>query len=313
MSFETTRLATDDSASIAVYQWALPSGVAPKAVVQLAHGMAEHARRYDHVAQTLRQAGYAVYASDHRGHGQTARSPEDLGFFAYTDGWQRVVDDLHRVNRHIEARHPEVPIVLLGHSMGSFLAQQYLFTHGSTLAAAVLSGTNSGGAALVRVALGLAHIERLRLGPRGRSKLLQAASFGDFNRRFKPARTEFDWLSRDPAEVDKYIADPLCGFSMTVQGWIDVFGGLLRIEEQASRERVPRDLPIYLFAGAEDPVGHAGKGVVGLFDAYRRAGVADVTHKLYAGGRHEMFNEINRDEVTGDLIAWLDQHLATAS
>lgn len=312
MTFVTTRLSTDDSASLAVYEWAMPAGATPAAVVQISHGMAEHARRYDRAAQALVRAGYAVYASDHRGHGQTARSPEDLGFFAYTDGWSRVVADLHRVNRHIASRHEGVPIVLLSHSMGSFLAQDYLFTHGSTLAGAVLSGTNSGGAALVRVGLALAHVERLRIGARGRSKLLQAASFGDFNRRFKPTRTEFDWLSRDPAEVDKYIADPLCGFEMTVQGWIDVFGGLLRIDEQENRERIPRDLPVYLFAGAEDPVGRAGKGVLALAEAYRRAGISDVTHKLYPGGRHEMFNEINRDEVVADLVAWLDRHLSRA-
>jgi len=152
-------------------------------------------------------------------------------------------------------------------------------------------------------------LERWRVGPRGKSRVLTALSFGDFNRRFKPTRTEFDWLSRDHAEVDKYIADPLCGFEMTVQGWIDVFGGLINNDEPSNQARVPKTLPIYLFAGAEDPVGGAGKGVLALVASYGRAGVIDVTHKLYAAARHEMVNETNRAEVIADLVAWLDGHV----
>ena len=309
MDFVTTHLPSDDGVEIAVYEWPLPAGAKPKAAVQIAHGMAEHARRYDHVARGLIAAGYAVYASDHRGHGQSVRSPADLGFFAEQDGWRKVVADMLRVNRYIAARHPGVPLVLFGHSMGSFLAQDYLFSHGETLSGAVLSGTNSGTAALVRAGLLIARLERWRVGPRGKSRVLAALSFGDFNRRFKPTRTEFDWLSRDHAEVDKYIADPLCGFEMTVQGWIDVFGGLINNDEPSNQARVPKTLPIYLFAGAEDPVGGAGKGVLALVASYGRAGVTDVTHKLYAAARHEMVNETNRAEVIADLVAWLDGHV----
>ncbi|HEX2678158.1 MAG TPA: alpha/beta hydrolase [Polyangiales bacterium] len=311
MSFATTRLPSDDGVELAVYEW--PAPAKPKAALQISHGMAEHARRYDRMAQALLQAGYAVYASDHRGHGQTAREQEDLGFFAEQNGWQKLVDDVHRVNRHVAAKHPGLPLVLLGHSMGSFVAQEYLFTHGDTLAAAVLSGTDDNTSPLILAARGLAAVERLRIGPRGRSQLLNTATFGDFNRRFKPNRTDFDWLSRDNAEVDKYIADPLCGFVMTVQGWQDVYVGLGRVSDARNQARVPKDLPIYLFAGAEDPVGHAGKGVVAQARAYRRAGLTDITHKLYEGGRHEMVNETNRDEVVADLIAWLDKHVPASS
>ncbi len=311
MSFVTTHLPSDDGVELAVYEWPLPAGVQPKAAVQIAHGMAEHARRYDHVARALNAAGYVVYASDHRGHGQSVRAREDLGFFSDHDGWRKIVADMHRVNQHIGACHAGVPKVLLAHSMGSFALQTYLYTYEDSLSGAVLSGTNSGTAALVRAGRVIAKLERLRVGPHGKSPLLQLLSFGDFNRRFKPTRTESDWLSRDPVEVDKYIADPLCGFDMTVQGWIDVFGGLIDNDDPGNQARVGKKLPIYLFAGAEDPVGGAGKGVLALAAAYRRAGVLDVTHKLYPGGRHEMVNEVNRDEVVADLIAWLDAHVAS--
>jgi alpha-beta hydrolase superfamily lysophospholipase len=312
MSFITSRLRRDDGVELAVYEWALRAESAatakPRAVVQLSHGMAEHARRYAYLAEALVAAGYAVFGSDHRGHGQTARSEQDLGYFAPAEGWRHLVDDLYAVNRKIAAQHPGVPIVLFGHSMGSFLLQDFLFSHPEALHAAVLSGTNFGATALVPVGLGLARLERLRVGAHGRSKLLQLVSFGEFNRAFKPTRTEFDWINSDPAGVDAYLADPLCGFALTTQGWIDVMGGLLRINDLHNVARVPKHVPVYLFAGAQDPVGRNGAGVLALAGAYRKHGVTDVTHKLYPGGRHEMVNERNRDEVIADLVAWLNAH-----
>lgn len=308
-AFASERLTADDGASLAFYSWPRPGGAPAKAVVQISHGMAEHARRYDRLAKALVAAGYAVYAHDHRGHGQTASSPEQLGFFAEQDGWRRAVEDIHQVNRLVASRHPTLPVVLIGHSMGSFMTQDYLFSHADTLSAVVLSGTNSGIAALARVARIIAQAERIRVGPRGHSPVLQALSFGDYNTKFKPTRTEFDWLSRDSAEVDKYVADPLCGFPLTTQGWIDVFSGLIRIDDTTSRSHLPKGLPIYLFAGAEDPVGRRGKGVVALANGYESAGLTRVSHRLYPSGRHEMLNEINRDLVTADLIGWLDANV----
>ncbi len=309
MSFTTTRLPMADGLQLTVYVWS--AAAPPKAVIQLVHGMSEHARRYDHVAQALVEAGYTVFADDHRGHGQTAQAPEELGFFAEQAGWAKVVDDLYRVNRHIAQTHPGVPIVLFGHSMGSFLAQEYLFTHGDTIAAAVLSGSNSGGGKLAALGLNVARFERWRIGAHGRSKLLDTMSTGDFNRRFKPTRTRSDWLSRDPAEVDKYLADPLCGFMFTTQAWIDFLGGLVRIDDPHNQARVPKQLPIYVFSGAQDPVGGAGKGVVTLVKAYQRAGLSRVSYKLYPGGRHEMVNETNKAEVLADLLSWLSSNVTS--
>ena len=306
-SYTLTQLERPDGMRLAVYAWPLPR--APKAVVQITHGMAEHAARYDRLAQALVDAGYAVYAHDHRGHGKTVRDPSELGFFAREAGFDVLIDDLYAVNRYVAGKHVELPRVLLGHSFGSFVTQGYLFEHGDSVDAVALSGSNS---AFVPKALGglaLAYAERLRLGPRGKSALLQQLSFGAFNDAFKPVRTEFDWLSRDPDEVDKYASDPLCGFETSVQGWIDLLGGLLRIRSSQRQRGLPKQLPIYVFSGAADPVGEHGKGPKRLAAAYRRAGLSNVTLKLYASARHELFNETNRDQVTQDFIDWLGDNI----
>lgn len=311
-TFSIQRLARDDGASIALYTWPLPTQPI-KAAVQIAHGLAEHAARYDRLADALVRAGYAVFASDHRGHGQTAQSPSELGHLPRPHGFQRVVDDLYAVNRRIAAEHPNVPRVLFGHSFGSFAAQQYLGTYGDSLAGAVLSGSNTGVGALAKVGVLVASVERFRLGSAKTSALLQQMSFGSYNKAFAPTRTESDWLSRDAAEVDKYVADPLCGFAATTETWNELLRALIRIEAPSFQARVPKSLPIYLFAGDLDPVGQAGRGPTKLARAYTRAGLKDVTLKLYPGARHETLNEINRDEVTADMITWLDGHVAQAA
>lgn len=308
MQSSTFTLTAADGAALWTYRW-LPHS-APKAVVQIAHGLAEHAGRYARLAEALTAAGYAVYANDHRGHGLSAANAEALGFFAERDGWQRVVDDLWLLNRRIAADHPGLPIVLLGHSMGSFLAQHFIIEHGNALAGAVLSATSGKPAPLAAAGRLIARVERLRLGPRGRSALLMAFSFGAFNKAFAPARTKYDWLSRDAAEVDKYVADPLCGFSATVQLWIDMLDALAVIARPARQARIPKRLPIYVISGTRDSVGAGTKGPEQLLAAYRAAGLERVSHRFYPDARHELFNEINRDEVTRDLIAWLDGIIA---
>jgi len=300
----TFTLTTPDAVDLFVYCW-LPDGQ-PKAVVQIAHGLAEHAGRYARLADALNSAGYAVYANDHRGHGRTAKSA-DLGFFAERDGWQKCVDDLWQLNRHIAATHPRLPIVLLGHSMGSTLAEQFMGDHGDALAGVALSGANGKPTALPRIGGAVTRAERARLGARGKSKLVQSLTFDAFNKKFAPARTAFDWLSRDPAEVDKYVADPLCGFSATVQLWLDLLAGWAAVSRPAHRNRVPKALPIYLIAGGRDPVSGNTRQLGPWMAEYRAAGLVNLAHKFYPDARHELFNEINRDEVTHDLIVWLDR------
>jgi len=299
------RLAAEDGVELFVYCWAPDRP--PRAVVQIAHGLAEHGGRYARLAEALTSAGYAVYADDHRGHGRTAQGPEDLGFFAPEGGWAKCVDDLWQINRRIAADHPRVPIVFLGHSMGSFLGQDFIAQHGEALAGAVFCGSNGKPPALAALGKLIARLERLRLGRRGRSALLDQMGFGAFNKPFEPARTPFDWLSRDPVEVDRYIADPLCGARSTTQLWIDLLGGLSRIASPSLQAKIPKDLPIHLIAGGRDPVTGDTKGLEQLIGAYRAAGLTRISHRFYAGARHELFNETNRAEVTSDLIAWLGE------
>jgi alpha-beta hydrolase superfamily lysophospholipase len=301
MQASTFTLEASDGVSLTVHRW-LPERP-PKAAVQIAHGLAEHAARYARLSEALCGAGYVVYADDHRGHGLTAKTPADLGFFARSGGWDACVGDLRRLKERIAAGHPGVPIVLMGHSLGSIMVQQFIGQHGTGLAGAVLSGTSGKPPAIAAIGVLLARVERLRLGARGRSALMNAMLFGAFNKPFAPARTLFDWLSRDPAEVDKYIADPLCGFVSSAQLYIDMLGGAIAAAKPSCQAGIPKALPIYIFNGSRDPVsGNVGQ----LLAAYRAAGLKNVVHRVYPEARHETLNEINREEVTGDLIAWLD-------
>ena len=303
MQRASATLAAADGAALFVHGWR-PEAPA-RSVVQIVHGMAEHGGRYARLAAALTDAGYAVYAGDLRGHGRSARAPGDLGFFAARDGWSKCLDDIWRVNRRIAADHPGAPIVLLAHSMGSFLAQHLIGVHGDSLAGVVLSGTSGKPSALAMAGRLIARLERLRRGPRGRSALLQSLAFDGFNKQFAPARTAFDWLSRDTAEVDKYIADPLCGFAVAIQLWIDVLDGLSAATSAQHQARIPKRLPIYVISGSCDPVGGNTRSVAQLLAAYRQAGLDRIAHHFYADARHELFNETNRDEVTRDLITWL--------
>lgn len=268
----------------------------------VAHGLAEHGGRYGRLAGALTARGFAVYAHDHRGHGP-ACPPADLAFFAERDGWRACLDDIHAVAQAIRAAHPGVPLVFLGHSMGSFMGQTFIGEHGDMLAGAVLSGSAGPPPAILKVGKLLLAVERLRVGKRGHSKLIQALMFDGLNKAFEPARTPYDWLSRDPAEVDKYAADPLCGFPLTASIAQDVAGALGDLGSAELAGRVRKDLPLYVFSGERDPV---GAKVQGLIDSYRAAGLTRLTSRIYPDGRHEMLNDINRDEVTADLIAWLE-------
>ncbi|MFC3676157.1 alpha/beta hydrolase [Ferrovibrio xuzhouensis] len=290
------------------YAW-LPAGT-PQAAVVIAHGMAEHAERYARFAAALTAAGFAVYAFDHRGHGRTARSATELGHFADRDGWNRAVADLAAVCDLAAQRHPGLPVLLFAHSMGSFMAQQLLYEYSDRIAGCVLCGSNGKPPALAAAGRLVARAEKLRHGGRGVSLLLHNLSFGAFNKRFAPARTEFDWLSRDPAEVDKYIADPLCGFPITVQAWIDLLDGLEAMARPENQARIPKAMPVLVIAGSLDSVSGGTKGLRQLLEAYAAAGLTAVGHKYYDGARHELLNETNRDAVTADIIDFFRRCLA---
>ncbi|HET7762452.1 MAG TPA: alpha/beta hydrolase, partial [Phycicoccus sp.] len=272
------------------------------------HGMAEHSARYAPLAEALTAAGYAVYAHDHRGHGRTA-SDADHGYLADADGWRTVVGDARAVTRLAREEHPGLPVFLVGHSMGSFLAREYVIEDSDDLTGLVLSGTAGDPGALGAVGLGLARLEARLRGPRHTSTLMDTLTFGQYNAAFKPNRTKFDWLSRDEAQVDAYVADVKCGQVFTSGFFVDLLGGLRAVNDDSRVARVRPDLPILLIAGDKDPVGAGGKGPRAVREQYGAAGVADVTCTLYPGARHEIFNETNREEVVSDLVAWLDAHL----
>ncbi|MGE8151279.1 alpha/beta hydrolase [Pseudomonas vancouverensis] len=307
MIHDTFWLTTSDHQRLFVNQW-LPEGDL-KAMILLAHGMAEHSGRYAPLAEKLCAQGYGVCAPDQRGHGKTADNGT-LGHYADDDGWCTVVSDLAKLNQHIGQQYPGIPMLLLGHSMGSYIAQAYLLHHSASLHGAILSGSNFQPVALYGVARQIARLERWRQGPKGRSALIEWLSFGSFNKKFKPARTPFDWLSRDPAQVDLYINDPLCGFRCTNQLWVDLLGGLQQISKASNLAQIDPGLPLLVIGGECDPVSE-GKRLKDLADALRAAGSRHLQLTLYPQARHELFNESNRDEVIADVLNWIAQALST--
>lgn len=288
-----------------------PSGPA-RGIVQILHGMAEHAARYDALAADLAEAGYVVVTHDQRGHGRTA--PHSLGHLADRDGWSLLVEDALQVGVAARAAHPDLPLVLLGHSMGSLVARTLVLRHSHAVDGLILSGTVANPGHVQRLAAKALALALGRVfGGSQPSPIMDKLVNGGFNKQFAPARTEFDWLSRDARAVDEYVADPASGFICSNRFYADLFTGLGMAVDRSRISGVRPDLPILLLSGDEDPVGNNGDGVVKVARSYRRAGLRDVTTCLYKGGRHEMFNELGRDEVVVDLLAWLNSHTAAAT
>ncbi|MBU1170842.1 MAG: alpha/beta hydrolase [Proteobacteria bacterium] len=306
---ETFTFKASDHSNIFCRNWLPEPEKSPKAVIQITHGMAEHSERYAWFAEKLTQQGFAVYANDHRGHGNTAERDEDLGFFAKGNGWDRVVDDMKELSDLIRVRHPDLPLFLFGHSMGSFLSRDYIARFGKTLKGAILSGTAGDPGFIGKMGLMVARAQVFLKGASTPSPLMDKLSFSSYAKAFSPGRTPFDWLSRDNDQVDAYIRDPLCGFVCASGFYMDLISGIFKINRPAHFDKTPSTLPIYLFSGAMDPVGDFSKGVRKTHEAYQKAGVNDLALRLYDQGRHEMLNEINRDDVAQDVIQWIADHL----
>jgi len=300
---------SDEGMDIYVYNWRPDEEIQIKGVVQIAHGMAETAARYERFAKVLTDNGYIVYIHDHRGHGNTAKTIENLGYLAEKDGFKWLVEDVHKLSEIIKKENPALPLFLFGHSMGSFVTQRYIMLYGKELKGTILSGSNGKQGPILNIGAFLAKREAKKNGRKAQSSKLDKLSFGSFNNAFKPNRTAFDWLSRDNDEVDKYIKDPFCGTVFTCGFFYDFLSGLKEIEKDENIALVPKDLPVFIFAGDKDPVGKNGKGIIRLFNTYKKFNIKDVTYKLYKDGRHEMLNESNRDEVMSDVINWLNNHL----
>ena len=284
----------------------------PRAVLQIAHGMGEHKGRYTDVAEALTSQGYAVYASDHRGHGGTIvdNLPGAMG----KNGWRLTLADMNYRADYSRRAHPRLPTVLLGHSMGSALSQQYLYLYGQYLSAAVLSGSPGFGNPLQLMLMQLVtRLEALRSGPDMQSTLLQNLLFGNNNKLFEAASpnealTGFEWLSKDGLQVDAYLEDPLCGFVLSPASLAQMFAGMRQSAFDNNVRAIRKQLPVYVLAGADDPVHNEQRGLIKLVEAYRQAGLP-VDYKLYPDGRHEMLNETNRVEVVAHLLDWLEATL----
>jgi alpha-beta hydrolase superfamily lysophospholipase len=277
-----------DGQRIAAYRWDPPG--APLAAVQLTHGMGEHALRYDQFAQALNRRDLVVYAQDHRGHGATA-GPDALGDLG-AGGWAALIEDIGLLARVIRAEQAGLPLLLLAHSMGSFAAQQYLLDHSSDVDGVILTGT--------------AVLDPLEPA----LDLDQPLDLAMFNAPFEPARTAFDWLTRDEAVVDAYIADPRCGFGIDTGSAKAMFTGARRLADPSQVSAMRSDLPIYIAVGENDPVNGGLTLLNPLADRYRSAGLRDVTVRIYPGARHEILNETNNGEVISDLTEWVDRVLA---
>lgn len=272
-----------------------------KAVLQIAHGMAEHLERYEAFAEYLCNNGIALYINDHIGHGKSISSRDELGYFGKKDGWKNFVEDCHKLTEIAKKENPEKPLVFFGHSMGSFVARAYSYKYSNDIKGAVFCGT-AGANPLAGVGAGLAKLIGKVKGDHHRSKLIDKMSFGTYNKRCE-GRTNFDWLTRDQDIVDKYIADEDCGFLFTVSGSQDLMGILSYVSSKDWYSGFNKALPVYLIAGAEDPVGAYGKGVTEVADGLKQAGVKDVNIKLYPECRHEILNESRVfEEVSQDVV-----------
>ena len=298
---EVTYLSADTRTRVHGYIWK-PQDVTPRGIVQISHGMCEYVQRYDGVARAFCNAGFVFCGNDHLGHGQTAPDESALGFTAPRGGADLIVEDLHQMTALVRARFPDTPVILYGHSMGSFAARWYLTRYGEELAGALISGT-AGPEVPAGLAKVLARVIAKTRGAHHRSPFLSSLVFGNYNRKFKEEAHPHSWLSRSREEQENYAGDPYCTFTFTAAGFDTLFTLIETVSRKDWAANVPKKLPIFVFSGDMDPVGNYGKGVRRVHERLLAAG-RDARLKLYAGGRHEMHNEINRDEVLADIIAF---------
>ena len=299
-------LSTDQKTQIYVRGY-VPD-VAVKGTVQIAHGVAEYINRYDGFMQYLAENGYAAFGNDHLGHGQSVTGEENRGFFAEENGWQAVVGDMKKLRDRIKEAYPAQKAVLFGHSMGSFLSRTYIIDHPDDFDAAVICGTGQQSGLLVSLGAMAAKGECRKNGPKFHSEKLQKLAFGGYNKAFEPVRTPVDWLSRSTENVDRYIADPLCGFTPSAGLFRDMMSGIQYISRKENVAKVRKDLPILLIAGALDPVGESGRGVRKACAMYQAAGIRDVSMRLYENDRHEILNETDAAQVYRDVLQWINAH-----
>lgn len=296
-----------DGYKIRMYKWEPDDDKDIIGAVQLVHGSCEHSKRYADFANFLTNNGYIVYSSDLRGHGLSATNEEDLGYFGEKNGWSNLIEDLDEVTKFIKKEHPNLKVFMLGHSMGSFLARHYAILYGENINGLIATGTAHNPRFILKFGRFLAERDIKKNGGKHRNELLNKMSYDSFNNQFKPTKTNKDWLSRDEKIVDKYIEDNLCGFVFTSAAFRDMFLGLLFITDSSNIKNTPKDLPILLLSGANDPVGNNGKMVKKAYEEYKKCGIENIQMKLYDSMRHEILNEIEKEKVYKDILSWLNE------
>jgi len=309
MNFSTDTFITKDNETIFYYQWKAHKIKSLKGIVQISHGVGEHAGRYHSIAKILQKEGFEIYANDHRIHGKSVETRENLGFYNGDNYFEDAVKDMRQLTEIIKKEHPNKKIILFGHSMGSLLSREYVTKYGNDLEALILSGTASFMKGLGSIGLFGAKVISKFKGKHRSNELLKSLFFTQFNKEFKPNRTKVDWISSDEYQVDLFEADPyrIEDFSLSV--FLDILKGSKKINKDFTFKTTPKNLPIFIFSGDKDPVGEMGKGVKKVAKNYKKAGIQDLTLKLYKGGRHEMLNEVNKEEVEQDLINWLNKRV----
>ena len=306
MSFISNTYKTIDKQTIFYYKWPSNKDIPLKGIVQISHGVGEHAGRYQSFAKILQNEGYEVYANDHRIHGKSAKSDAFLGFYDGEDYFSDAINDMRQLTNIIKKEHPNKKIILFGHSMGSLLSREYVTKYGKDLEALILSGTASFMKGLGSIGLFSAKILGKLNGKHRSNELLKNLFFTQFNKKFKPNRTNVDWISSDEDQVDLFELDPLRIEDFSLSVFLDILKGSKKINQVSTFEDTPKKLPVFIFSGDNDPVGEMGKGVKKVAKGYKDAGIKNLTLKLYKGGRHEMLNEVNRKEVEQDVINWLN-------
>lgn len=278
----------------------------PKAVMVLVHGMTEHIGRYEEFAEYLNAHGYAVVGYDQLGHGKTALNKEELGFFAKKKGYEIVIKDIQRIVKVAKQLYPGIPVVLFGHSMGSFFSRRYYTICGDEVQGAIFCGTGANPLPLLGAGLVLSNLIGLIRGRRYRSALLNELVFGSNNKTMAEGETGLEWLTKDPEKIAANLNDPFCGFAFTVGAYADFFRIMFDLERKKGYNRMPKDQPVLLIAGGQDPVGHQGEDVAALYDTFRNLGMEQTTLILCEDDRHEILNETDRQQVFAQIVGWLD-------
>ena len=304
---QMTYLSANGTTKIHAVKW-MPEDGKYKAILQITHGMIEYIERYHEFAEYLTERGFMVVGHDHLGHGASVKDETEWGYFAENPS-DTLVADMHSLRTTVQGENPGIPYFMMGHSMGSFLLRQYLTMRAEGLAGAIVMGTGDMPYALLKAGQAVCKSISLTKGWHHRSHLVNQLGMGGYNRQFEPSDSTKDWITSDDSKRKEYEADPLCNFVFTVNGYYQMFEGMKVLTRRHAMDKIPVELPVIFVSGAEDPVGSNGVGVTRVFRKYEAHGMTDVEMKLYAGDRHEILNETDREEVYEDLYRWMEKRI----